>query len=90
MIPFLGGVRIIESVHMVEQIGEDWSGVRSPARAKRRLARGFPQRIKPIMAPKKVAYAMDGGRTMVMHPAMARELREQTRVSELVLPRRFL
>lgn len=68
-----GGVRIIADINMVDPI-EDWSEVRSHARAKRRRKRGFPQRIKTRYVPKKHAYAMHGGRTLVMHPELAKEL----------------
>jgi hypothetical protein len=69
----MGGVRIIRDPSMIDFV-EDWSDVRSPARAKRRWKRGFRQRIKLIPVPKKHAYAMDGGRTLVMHPDVAEEL----------------
>lgn len=74
MMPMFG-LLIVEDANMVEQVGEDWSGVRSPARARRRRARGFPQRIKPIMAPKKQIYRV--GDRMIMHPQTARILREK-------------
>jgi hypothetical protein len=68
-------MRIVESWLMVERI-EDWSGVRSPSRARRRLKRGFPQRIVIREVPKKEAISIDGGRTYYMHPITARALRE--------------
>jgi hypothetical protein len=71
------GSRIIEDPNMVEPVGEDWSGVRSPARARRR--RKHPQNIKIIYAPKKECVSIDNGRVLVMHPAMAAELRAHVR-----------
>lgn len=70
----IGGVRIIESLDMVDLV-EDWSRVRSPARARRRR-RKHPQNIRMIALPKREAISIDGGRTMIMHPEMARQLRE--------------
>jgi hypothetical protein len=66
------GMQIIEDVGMVE---EDWSGVRSPSRAERRRRQGHRQNIRFV--PKKEAYVVDRGRALVMHPAMALELRKQ-------------
>lgn len=72
----LGGVRIIESWEMVDSV-EDWSRVRSPSRAARRRRYGHPQNIRVLLVPKKEAISTDGGRTLIMHPEMARELRRQ-------------
>lgn len=68
-------MRVVESWLMVERI-EDWSGVRSPSRARRRLKRGFPQRIVIREVPKKEAISIDGGITYYMHPVAARALRD--------------
>lgn len=54
---------------------EDWSDVRSPSRARRRRARGFPQRIKVEVIPKKGVLVL--GDKMFMHPAVAMELRAE-------------
>lgn len=62
------GFEIREDAGMVD---EDWSGVRSPGRARRRRALGYPQRI--VVTPKKEAYRV--GRMLVMHPLMAYALR---------------
>lgn len=40
----IGGIRVIESIHMGEP-WEDWSKVRSPGRARRRMRRGHRQNI---------------------------------------------
>ena len=71
------GVKIIEDASLVDAVGLDWSGCRSKARAKRRSKYGHRQRVKTAYAPKMQAFSIDGGRTFVMHPAMARELREK-------------
>lgn len=70
------GFRIIEDELLVDTI-EDWSGVRSPGRARRRLRQGHRQNIRTVQVPKKGAIAIDGGRTFVVHPAVAAELRRQ-------------
>lgn len=73
------GIRIIEDDTMVELVGEDWSCVRSPGRARRRRLK-FRQNIRPIHRPKKHAYRMPDGRggfVFVMHPATAAEFRRQ-------------
>lgn len=51
---------------------EDWSGVRSPSRARRRRRQGHPQRIKIVGVPKSEAYRI--GDMLVMHPATWRQL----------------
>lgn len=68
------GIRIQVSPLMVDMV-EDWSQVRSPARARRRLKRGFPQRIRMVEVPKKEAFRH--GDTMVMHPDMYAALKCQ-------------
>lgn len=69
-----GGVQIIEDYNMVEMT-EDWSHVRSRGRAIRRRRKGHCQNIKFVRTPKKEAISIDGGRTLIMHPAMAHALR---------------
>lgn len=68
------GLRIVEDAGMVDPY-EDWSRVRSPGRARRRLRYGYRQNIVVRYKPKKEAISIDGGRTMIMHPEMARALR---------------
>lgn len=70
------GLRIIEDLNMVDAV-EDWSEVRSPARARRRRKRGFRQRIKTAWTPKKVAYRLPDG-SLVMHPETLRELERES------------
>jgi hypothetical protein len=71
-----GEVRIVESWLMVDRV-EDWSRVRSPSRARRRMKRGFRQNVSIIETPKKSAISMDGGRTLYIHPVTARVLRQE-------------
>src|SRR6267154_2565964 len=68
-------MRVIEDPLLTETI-EDWSHVRSPARAARRLRRGFRQNIIYRQVPRSHVY-MIGDDTMVMHPEMAREMERQ-------------
>lgn len=68
------GVKIIEDASLVDAVGLDWSGCRSPSRAKRRSKYGHRQRVKTAYAPKNGAFSIDGGRTLFMHPVAAREL----------------
>ena len=65
-------MKIIESIHMTEPF-EDWSRVRSPGRARRRLRLGYRQNIVHRKVPRKDAVSMDGGRTYVMHPETVKE-----------------
>jgi hypothetical protein len=82
--PFaLSGMRIIEDATMVDAI-EDWSDVRSPSRARRRMRYGHRQNIKIAYVPKKEIYQIGGGfhpvpggPAFVMHPVMAEELRRK-------------
>lgn len=63
---------IVETIHAVGELVEDWSGCRSPSRAKRREWRGFPQHVKRYRKP--ACYEANG--TLFIHPALARELRQ--------------
>ncbi len=69
------GVRIIEN-DLLTVLAEDWSKVRSPSRAKRRLKQGHRQRIRHYYRPDPKAYKLPDG-TVVMHPAMAQALRQR-------------
>jgi len=73
--PF-NGIRIIEDINMVDHV-EDWSRVRSPSRAERRRRYGHKQNIVIRAVPKKTGYSFNGGRSVIMHPEMAQELRRQ-------------
>lgn len=76
----LGSVqfRFVEDIHLVDRV-EDWSGVRSPARARRRRRRGFPQRIKVYLVPKARVFECrePGGVTFMGHPETIAKLKEQ-------------
>lgn len=65
------GFQIIEVESMVDVIGEDWSRVRSPGRARRRRKK-HRQNIRPLYAPRE-EYMMVGNR-VYCHPAMATKL----------------
>lgn len=71
------GSRIVEDATMIEPVGEDWSRVRSPGRARRRR-RKHRQNIQIIYAPKKEIYSIQNGEVLVMHPHVAEQLRATT------------
>ena len=77
----LGGIRIIESVQLVDGPFEDWSQVRSHGRARRRRKQGHPQRIRLCYTPSNTAMRLPSG-DVVMHPEMARQLRACTEGTE--------
>lgn len=54
---------------------EDWSQCRSPSRARRRLRRGYPQRVKITHEP--AAYRV--GDTIYAHPLIVEELNRHTK-----------
>jgi hypothetical protein len=66
-------VRIVESVHMVDQ-HEDWSKARSPSRTRRRMRYNAARIL--TYTPKKEAYQLPTGE-LVMHPTMAQEVRRR-------------
>ena len=68
------GMQIIISEYLVDTI-EDWSDCRSPSRAKRRLKRGFPQRLKTKSIPKKDAFVFD--HKVMMHPELYEEFKRK-------------
>lgn len=66
-------VSIVESEHATVA-AEDWSKVRSPSRARRRLKAGIGNRnIRHYRKP--TAYKM--GNTIIIHPTLAKAIREQ-------------
>jgi hypothetical protein len=79
------GMLIIEDHNLVVADGEDWSQVRSPARARRRRKRGFPQRIRTRYKPDTKVYRV--GSNLVMHPVVADALRRQIVAERLLEPR---
>lgn len=70
---FSVGVRIVETIHMVDTV-EDWSDVRSPSRAARRRRQGHKQRIKFMTVPKP--YGIESNGVLFVHPDTARQIRE--------------
>lgn len=62
-----GGIRLIADRHMVDVV-EDWSEVRSPSRAVRRLRQGHRQRIRYREIPKPDIIHLPGEGVMVAHP----------------------
>ena len=70
----LAGLRLVEASNLFDEI-EDWSRVRSPARAARRRRRGFPQRIVIRRVPKPEGYVIGG--TLFLPPETAAKLRAE-------------
>ncbi len=73
--PF-GGVPIRETTTAVTEF-EDWSRVRSPSRAARRLKQGHRQNI--VHRYKPAAFQING--VIYAHPEIVRELRAKTGAS---------
>lgn len=71
MLSGYAGLRILEDPNLIKVV-EDWSEVRSPARARRRRKRGFRQRIQYHQVPSREIYRTADA--LIMHPATAREL----------------
>ncbi|QEL26122.1 hypothetical protein FQV39_28580 [Bosea sp. F3-2] len=69
----LAGMTFRETLTAVEAF-DDWSRVRSPARAQRRLKRGFRQNIDRRYRPA----AFEIGGVIYAHPEILRQLRSQT------------
>jgi hypothetical protein len=72
----MAGLDIYEN-ELLTVTREDWSQVRSKARAIRRRKRGFPQRVRTLVVPDPKAYRM--GNKVYMHPQTFRMLRELCR-----------
>lgn len=65
--------RFIETTDMVEGPFEDWSRVRSPGRARRRLRKGYRQNVRTYYTPRKDFMQTADGTTYV-HPVTMRAL----------------
>lgn len=65
------GLKVLTDRNMTETV-EDWSNCRSPARARRRLKRGFPQHVEYRSVPMSPVRA---GEYIIMHPDTWRRLR---------------
>lgn len=68
--------RIVEDASLVDYV-EDWSRVRSPSRALRRIKRGIRKSLPMKAVPNKTVYSIDNGRVLVMHPEVARAVERQ-------------
>lgn len=66
------GLNILINDELMSNTVEDWSNVRSYARAKRRLKRGFQQRISYRKAPKAEFIRL--GESIIMHSEMYKEV----------------
>lgn len=66
-----GGMRVVEAPHMVQTV-EDWSKVRSPSRARRRMRYGHRQNIVYRTEPRMDA--ITDGHTIYMHPVAIKRL----------------
>jgi len=73
-LPEYGALQIIET-DMVGDPWEDWSGVRSPGRARRRLKRGFKQNIVVRYKANGKAIQDTARGTIYIHPHDAIRLR---------------
>lgn len=78
-----GGLRIIVDDKMLD---EDWSEVRSPGRARRRMKRGHKQRIKYSPSMQAVVTGRLGNTTAVMHPAMLERFKAEIKRRNEALP----
>lgn len=76
----MGGVRIIEDRNMRDVV-PDWSGCRSPSRAKRRHRQGKRTRMVLRYVPWEHAFRLPDG-SVAMHPDMARKLRARLKDKE--------
>lgn len=74
--PLMGGIRISTSTLMTKRVAYP----RSPARAKRRAAKGHPQHYAD--RPREDFIATDGGLHIICHPSMYRKLRAALQAQE--------
>lgn len=65
-------MQIVESAAATEAV-EDWSRVRSPSRARRRMKRGFPQNVRHYRKP--AAYQI--GDVTYMHPELMKVFKQR-------------
>ena len=82
MLNTLNGMRIITNDMHVVYDGEDWSGVRSISRARRRLKRGFSQNIKAKYKPSPDVIHDRINNVLHMHPATLKALQEKIEASQ--------
>lgn len=84
-LPSYGGIRLVPDPHMVDVI-EDWSKVRSPARAARRQRQGHRQRILYREIPKPGFFHVQAQNMIVAHPKTIAKL--QARLDQDMARRR--
>jgi hypothetical protein len=72
--PSYAGFDVYESIQMTDEM-EDWSKVRSPARARRRRKHGHRQNILIYHVPSAKIYQI--GNALHMHPETAEKLRQR-------------
>lgn len=68
------GFKLYEVASMTVYVGEDWSRVRSPARARRRRKK-HPQNITALYKPSDEILVDENTRSIYCHPAVALKLR---------------
>lgn len=73
-LPITTGLQLVESVHMTVP-AEDWSRVRSPGRARRRIKRGYRQNIRYYQKPSPEVFVTDG--KIMAHPETIRALTDR-------------
>lgn len=71
---FYAGPRIVESDLLVEEY-EDWSRVRSPSRARRRMRNGHRQNVRRLSRPQQSAFHDKIRNVIYMHPVIAAKMR---------------
>lgn len=76
-----GGILIMEDASRVVFDREDWSRVRSPGRAARRRSK---HRQNIVMLYKPDPNVIQFGDRLIMHPAIAAEVRRQVREAQVM------
>lgn len=66
--------RFVESI-LATEAAEDWSRVRSPSRAKRRLKRGFRQNIRHYRKP--ACFFIKAENVYYIHPELMKAMRQE-------------
>lgn len=77
--PTINGMRVRTSELLTKGFYEDWSGVRSPARARRRMKK-HRQNIRYIPLPDPAVYVINN--EMHMHPEVWRKLQHEIEKGE--------
>lgn len=88
---FYNGTKISINDQLMSETIEDWSKIRSPSRAKRRMKRGYKQNISFKIIPKEDIIVLKDQNLMVMHSQTLNKLqteiakKEETRVQRAYL-----